>query len=279
MAANRSIVVLGTSSGVGKTLITLALCRWLRWQGVRVAPFKAMSMQPGHAVYQTTSATACVHYHQAYQAVAAGVRPHHDMNPIAVWGHNGVLIAAVRGRKHDTILSMPAQRRTATAREAIKAGYDHLARHHEFVVAEGCGSPVELNIKHRDVTNLWLAQAIDAPCVLVSSAAQTGVFASLLGTLALMTEPERRRVMGFIVNRYAGDPRDFASGIEILQQRARLPCLGIVPHCRDLDLLADTPSDPDQVRTRVHSRRLDTEIEAWAHHVITHLSLDRLGVR
>ncbi|HEU5156501.1 MAG TPA: AAA family ATPase [Streptosporangiaceae bacterium] len=272
---HRGLVVLGTSSGVGKTLITIAVCRRLRDRGVRVTPFKSLSMQPGAALYATPPAGA-IHYHQAYQAVAAGVAPHGDLNPIALWGSVGRVSTSIRGRRMDDWLSQPPEVCTSRGRFEILDAYRQLERTHEVIVAEGCGSPVELNLKDRDVTNLWLADAVDASCVLVCSTFHGGVFASLLGTVGLMTRAERRRVLGFVVNRFDGDRRDFDSAVEILEYRSGLPCLGVVPHFADVPLADPAPADPEQVRQRVGSARLEEQIAAWTAHVSEYAALDRL---
>ncbi|MEV6777396.1 AAA family ATPase [Streptomyces syringium] len=274
------LVVLGTSSEVGKTLVTIAICRWLRDQGVKTTPFKSLSMQPGEALYPTPPDGA-IHYHQAYQAVAAGVRPHGDLNPIALWVTPEGVATSVRGRRSDDWLSQPPRVCTDRGRAEIMGAYRRLSEQYDFVVSEGCGSPVELNLKDRDVTNLWLADAADVPCVLVCSTVHTGVFAALVGTLELMAPAERRRVVGFVVNRFAGDPRAFDSAVTILEQRSHLPCLGVIPHFDRAPLLTSVPTGPGQVLERAHSPELDAEITAWTAHVSAHVALDRLmeGVR
>ncbi|HZB33323.1 MAG TPA: AAA family ATPase [Streptosporangiaceae bacterium] len=272
---HRGLVVLGTSSGVGKTLVTIAVCRWFRDHGVRVAPFKALSMQPGAALHATPPDGA-IHYHQAYQAVAAGVRPHGDLNPIALWGTLGRVATSIRGRRMDDWLSQPPEVCTSRGRLEILEAYRQLVRTHEVIVAEGCGSPVEMNLKDRDVTNLWLADAVDASCILVCSTFHGGVFASLLGTVGLMTRAERRRVLGFVVNRFAGDLRDFDSAVEILERRSGLPCLGVIPHFAKVPLGDPVPVDPGQVRRQVASTELEARIAAWTAHVSEHVALDRL---
>jgi len=277
MGRARNLLVLGTASGVGKTLLTVAICRWLRSRGVDVAPFKALSMQDDGGVYLPASG-GHVHFHQAFQARGAGLEPVGDMNPIAVWRQYGQITTAMRGKVDGQLLAMPTERRTATARAAIMESYLELSKQHEFVVIEGCGSPVELNLMQRDVSNLWLAGAVDAPCLLVGSVLYTGVFAAMVGTLELMTPAERARVIGLVVNRYMGDPRDFAAGAAILEQRCGVPCLGTIPDFPALDRLGETPRNTGEIRRLLDSADLDAEIDRWTEHVAANLDLDRLLV-
>jgi adenosylcobyric acid synthase len=269
------VAVLGTASGVGKTLLTVAICRWLRQRGFDVAPFKAMSMQDGDSFYRTETGSV-VHHHQVYQASGAKLPPEADMNPVAVWQQAGQVRTAVNGRRHEHVLKLAPRRRTAVLREAIMDSYQQLSRRHEFIVIEGCGSPVELNLRRRDVSNLWLANLVEAPCLLVGSVTHTGVFAALIGTLSLMRPSERDRVIGLVVNRYMGDPRGFISGMQILEARSGVPCWGTIPHFAGLRQLKRTPDGPEQTRRLLDAPELDAEIDLWTDHVAKHLSLDRL---
>ncbi|WP_406631366.1 AAA family ATPase [Amycolatopsis sp. WGS_07] len=271
----RNVAVLGTASGVGKTLTTVAICRWLRQRGIDVAPFKAMSMQDGDSFYRTETGSV-IHHHQVYQASGARLSPEATMNPVAVWRHAGQVRTAVNGRRDDRVLGLAPRRRTAFLREAIMDSYRELSRRHEFIVIEGCGSPVELNLRRRDVSNLWLTNLIKAPCLLVGSVTHTGVFAAMIGTLSLMRPFERERVIGLVVNRYMGDPRDFISGMQILESRSGVPCWGTIPDYDGLGQLERTPDDPEQTRKLLETPELDEEIDRWTAHVAKHLSLDRL---
>ncbi|TDB90681.1 hypothetical protein E1264_04190 [Actinomadura sp. KC216] len=270
------LVVLGTSSGVGKTLITMAICRWLRDQGVSVTPFKSLSMEEGPAGYPVPP-DGVIHFHQAYQAIAAGVAPERDMNPIAIWTTPDGVATSVRGqRTSDWLFQEPATLRTSRSRAEVLDAYRGLERRHDAVIAEGCGSPVEMNLKERDVTNLWLAEATDASCILVCTTVLTGVFAALLGTLDLMTPGERRRVVGFVVNRFDGDHGDFDSAVEILETCAGIPCLGVIPHFPDGPLAGPVPTGPEMARRMAHSAELEERISAWTAHVAGHMDFAKM---
>lgn len=274
-ANHRNIAVLGTSSGVGKTLITVALCRWLRSKGISIAPFKAMSMHDSDVFYRAKP-DGMVHYHQVCQAVSAKLSPEPEMNPVAIWVSAGEVQISVCGRRETDLLDRSADQRTASLREAILDSYHDLARRYEFIVVEGCGSPVELNLRHRDVSNMWLVNAIDAPAVLVSSITNTGVFAAFVGTLTLMPSDERRRVIGTLVNRYMGDPRDFDQGLRILEKRTGVACWGTVPEYSGAADLLRPPSDVTEYYNRLRTSHTEAQIDSWAHHVARHATLESI---
>jgi adenosylcobyric acid synthase len=153
------------------------------------------------------------------------------------------------------------------------------------VVIEGCGSPVEMNIRDRDLANLWLAEAADSPCLVVADIERCGVFASLLGTLDLMADKERNRVRGFIVNKFHGSIDDFRDGIEFLEQRAGVPCLGVIPRLIPLRFPAEDSIDLSESRhnaagqeaaLRSVSDVYSTEIDRWTNHVFAYCDAEQL---
>lgn len=223
-----NLMILGTSSGVGKTLVTAAICRWLASNGVAAAPFKAVSMQMGRVSYHPAMGGE-IHLQQLCQARAANAEPSGDMNPIVLRQIGNEVETVILGEYSATISQLSAAARVQFLRTAIVDAYARLSKAYTCIVIEGCGSPVELNLKERDLANLWLAETLDAPCLLVANVENTGVFASLLGTLSLMTERERSRVVGFVVNKFHGSVADFDDGVRILEDKARLPCFGVIP--------------------------------------------------
>lgn len=272
MSNAKRVMVLGTASNVGKSSITLALARWLSRQGARVLPFKSVSM--GQHSYQTASGGE-IHVLQAQQAVAAGIEPGVDMNPVMLKTDTSGALSSIllRGQPQAQIGSDTADTRTKHIRAVIAETYSRLVDNCDFMVLEGCGSPVELNVKERDVANLWVASTFDVPCVLVANIEDVGVFGSLVGTLSLMTEAERARIIGFVINKFHGDPADFADGVRMLEDRTGLPCLGVIPFLPGLEhIAADRPLDGDMAA----SEELRDEIERWTDHVIEHLDTQRL---
>jgi adenosylcobyric acid synthase len=269
-----NIMVLGTSSGVGKTLVTLALCRWLSKHGRRVAPFKPMSMSAGYSSHCVASGGE-IHVHQAHQAVAAGVEPQVDMNPIMLKKQSDELEILVHGLPSAELDEIPIMRRFMPLRTKITESFLRLSEAFDCVVMEGCGSPVELNVKDRDISNFWAAETFNARCVLVTCAENTGVFASILGTLSLLVENERSRVGAFIINKFHGDPAGFAEGIRILEERTGICCAGVIPYFPGLRFIGRDSESTSPEQTTL-TRALDEEIELWTDHVLRHLNTQLL---
>ncbi|AUX21424.1 cobyric acid synthase [Sorangium cellulosum] len=230
-------MVLGTASNVGKSLLVVALGRWLRRRGVDVAPFKAQNIALNSYV---TPDGAEIGWAQAQQAFAAGVTPHADMNPVLLKpGAAASVQVVVRGKVSPELGELPPDRRHSALRPIILESYRRCSTRHDVVLIEGAGSAAEMNIKARDVSNLWVARAVGAPCLLVADIDRGGVFASILGTLSLLTPSERRLIAGFVINKFHGDSRLFADGVRFLEERSGKPCLGVIPHLPDICLKAE----------------------------------------
>lgn len=241
-------MVLGTASHTGKSLTVAALCRILRQDGYHVAPFKAQNMalnsfatREGHEIGRA----------QAVQAQAAGIEPHVDMNPILLKptseaGSQVILNGKVLGNYR----SIDYDRLKRQVSDAVVAAYRRLASRYEIIVLEGAGSPVEMNLKDRDIVNMKMAEIADASCVLVTDIDRGGVFAALVGTYALLEPHERARFSGFIINKFRGDVSLFAHGIDYLEERLSQPCLGVVPYIRDHGI-----DDEDSVSLNQHGMR------------------------
>ena len=221
-------MVLGTASDAGKSLTVGALCRILRQDGFDVAPFKAQNMalnsfatREGHEIGRA----------QAMQAEAARVAPHVDMNPILLKPTSDVgSQVVINGKVLGNYSGVDYYRLKPQLLEAVSSAYRRLAARYEVVVLEGAGSPVEMNLKDRDVVNMKMAEIADASCLLVTDIDRGGVFASLVGTYALLEPQERRRFCGFVINKFRGDVNLFTPGIGYLEQRLSQPCLGVIPY-------------------------------------------------
>jgi len=224
----KALMVLGTASDAGKSLTVAALCRILRQDGFDVAPFKAQNMalnsfatREGHEIGRA----------QAMQAQAAGVEPHVDMNPILLKPTSDVgSQVIINGKVLGNYCGVDYYRRKRQLLGAVTEAYQRLAARHEIVVLEGAGSPVEMNLKDSDVVNLKMAEIADATCLLVTDIDRGGVFASLVGTYALLEPQERARFCGFLINKFRGDIALFASGVDYLEERLSQPCLGVIPY-------------------------------------------------
>src|SRR5882672_1061673 len=224
-------MVLGTASDAGKSLTVGALCRILRQDGFDVAPFKAQNMalnsfatQEGHEIGRA----------QAMQAEAAKVVPHVDMNPILLKPTSDVGSQVIlNGKVFGNYKGVDYYALRPKLLEAVSTAYNRLASRHEIIVLEGAGSPVEMNLKDRDVVNMKMAEIADAACMLVTDIDRGGVFASLVGTYALLEPHERARFGGFLINKFRGDVSLFTPGVDYLQNRLSQPCLGVIPYLRD----------------------------------------------
>src|SRR6266536_1494893 len=227
----RALMVLGTASDAGKSLSVAALCRILRQDGYDVAPFKAQNMalnsfatREGHEIGRA----------QAMQAQAAGIEPHVDMNPILLKPTSDVgSQVVINGKVFGNYRGADYYRLRPHLLDAVSAAYRRLASRYEIIVLEGAGSPVEMNLKDRDVVNMKMAEIADAACVLVADIDRGGVFASLVGTYALLEPHERARFGGFLINKFRGDVSLFTPGVEYLENRLSHPCLGVIPYLRD----------------------------------------------
>jgi len=224
----RSLMVLGTGSHVGKSLLTAALCRIFRQDGWSVAPFKAQNMALNSAA---TPDGLEIGRAQAVQAEAAGVAASADMNPVLLKPERDTACQViVQGRVLGRFEAADYHGgRTLELFPRVLESFERLAASHDLVVLEGAGSPAEFNLRDSDIVNMRMAEAADAACLLVGDIDRGGVFASLLGTLELLDPGERGRIRGFAVNRFRGDPSLLAPALPVFEARVGIPCLGVVP--------------------------------------------------
>ncbi len=224
----RALMVLGTGSDAGKSLTVAALCRILRQDGFDVAPFKAQNMALNSFA---TTAGHEIGRAQAMQAQAAGIEPHVDMNPILLKPTSDIGSQVIlNGKVLGNYQGVDYYGLKDQLLEVVSAAYERLAARHEIVVLEGAGSPVEMNLKDRDVVNLKMAEIANAACMLVADIDRGGVFASLVGTYSLLETAERSRFCGFLINKFRGDLGLFTSGVDYLERKLDQPCLGVVPY-------------------------------------------------
>lgn len=230
----RTLMVQGTASSVGKSLMVAALCRIFRDLGFRVAPFKSQNMALNSAV---TPEGREIGRAQAVQARAARVAPSVHMNPILLKPETDVRAQVVlHGKPIGSMRFGEYHERRPELVAAIEESLAVLRAAHDVVVIEGAGSPAEINLKDRDIVNGFIAELADAPVLLVGDIDRGGVFASLYGTVALLEEAERARIAGFIINKFRGDREILAPAIPMIESRLGLPVLGVVPLIRDLRL-------------------------------------------
>jgi adenosylcobyric acid synthase len=241
--AARVLMIQGTSSSVGKSLLVTALCRLFAQRGVRVAPFKAQNMSNNAAV---CADGAEIGRSQAVQAAAAGVAPTAEMNPILLKPEGGSRTQVIAmGRPRVTVAAREYSRYKDELWPLVTTALDRLRAAYDLVVIEGAGSPVELNLSPRDLANMAVARYAQAPVLLVGDIERGGLFAQLLGTLWLFTPEEQALVQGLVVNKFRGEVAFFHEGIRILEERSALPVLGVMPFVSDMRLPEEDAADLD----------------------------------
>ena len=228
MSRAKSIMIQGTMSGAGKSLLCAALCRIFAQDGWRTAPFKSQNMALNSFV---TLDGLEIGRAQAVQAQAAGVEPDVRMNPVLLKpcsdvGSQVIVLGEVRGQ-------MPAKEYFRYKRQLfpeILAAYDSLAEENDVIVIEGAGSPAEINLRADDIVNMGLAQRVDAPVLLAGDIDRGGVFAQLYGTVALLQKEEQDRIAGLVINKFRGDIEILRPGLAMLEEKTGKPVLGVVPY-------------------------------------------------
>lgn len=250
-AAN--IMIQGTMSGAGKSLLCAALCRIFTQDGYRVAPFKSQNMALNSYV---TKAGLEMGRAQVLQAQAAGKEPDVRMNPILLkpssdTGSQVIVNGQVWGQ-------MPAAEyfeRKSSLIPAVLAAYEGLAAENDILVIEGAGSPAEINLKANDIVNMGLAALVDAPVLLAGDIDRGGVFAQLYGTVALLEPEEQRRIKGLLINKFRGDPALLRPGLAMLEEKTQISVLGVVPYLHvDLD-------DEDSLSPRMEQKETSKPID------------------
>ncbi len=249
----RCIMVQGTGSSVGKSLMVTALCRIFREDGFRAAPFKPQNMSLNSFV---TDDGLEVSRAQAVQAEAAGVELTADMNPILLkpLRDRGSQVI-VQGRVYGLMDARRFQTFKKVAKGFVLESFRRLAEEYEIIVIEGAGSPAEINLRENDIANMGTAHMTGSPVVLVGDIERGGVFASLVGTLELLPAEDREKIKGFIINRFRGDAGLLAPGLEFLEKRTGLPIIGVVPFIEGLCL-----QEEDSVNIK-EIRRPDSTVE------------------
>lgn len=224
----RRIMIQGTMSSVGKSLLTAGLCRIFKQDGLRVAPFKSQNMALNSFV---TAQGLEMGRAQVMQCQAAGIEPDVRMNPILLKPTDEIGSQVIVNG--EVIGNMSAKAYFAYKKQLVPVileAFHALEQQYDIIVIEGAGSPAEINLKNEDIVNMGLAQLINAPVLLAGDIDRGGVFAALYGTVMLLPEEERRRIKGFLINKFRGDKNLLAPGPEMLTQRTQIPVLGVIPH-------------------------------------------------
>jgi len=232
-----TLMIQGTTSDAGKSTVVAALCRALARRGVSVAPFKPQNMALNSAV---TEDGGEIGRSTALQAQACYLASHSDMNPVLLKPETdrGAQVI-LRGKVHGHMDALDYHAYKRTAKESVMAAWQALENRFDVIIAEGAGSPAEINLREGDIANMGFAEAADCPVILVGDIDRGGVFAQLVGTLALLSESEQARTKGFIINRFRGDIALLKPGLEWLEERTGKPVFGTLPYLQGLVLDAE----------------------------------------
>lgn len=234
MAKAKNLMILGTGSDVGKSVLVAGLCRILKQDGYRVVPFKAQNMALNSFI---TPEGGEMGRAQVVQAEAAGLEPHIDMNPILLKPTSNVGSQVIlQGKVLGNFTAEEYYRKKPALVAQVMESYSRLQDKYEVLIMEGAGSAAEINLKDKDLVNFSMAERVRAPVLLVADIDRGGVFASIVGHMELFTPLERELVKGFIINKFRGDPSLLRSGLEFIEVRTERPVLGLVHYFNDIHI-------------------------------------------
>jgi adenosylcobyric acid synthase len=259
----KTIMVQGTASSVGKSIICAALCRIFKQDGYRVAPFKAQNMALNSFV---TPEGGEIGRAQAVQAEAAGIPPTVDMNPVLLkpTSNSGCQVV-VLGKVARNINAYDYGDYSSSLLETVTASLERLRTEYDIVVIEGAGSPAETNLKDREIVNMRIAKVSGSPVLLVGDIDKGGVFASLVGTLALLDDDERRYVKGFIINKFRGEVALLKPAVAHLEKRTGVPVLGVIPWFKDIRIAQEDSVYLDERKETKNDGNLDITVIRLPH--------------
>ena len=244
IVAAKTIMVQGTGSHVGKSILVTALCRLFAREGYKVCPFKAQNMALNSCVVQGGGE---IGWAQFAQAEAAGIEPTVDMNPVLLkpTGECGSQVI-LHGKPIGNMSAREYYKYREGALDAVKESFGRLASEYEVIVIEGAGSPAEINLKSNDIVNMKVAELANAPVLLISDIDRGGVFAWLVGTMELLTEEEKDRVKGVVINKFRGDMSLLKDGLYLLEDRIKRPVIGVIPYFKDIKIMDEDSVSLDE---------------------------------
>ncbi len=266
-----ALMVQGTTSDAGKSVLVAGLCRALARRGLRVAPFKPQNMSLNSAV---TAQGGEIGRAQALQAQAACTAAHTDMNPVLLKPTSDKVAQVVlNGKPLEDMDAVGYHHYKTLAMETVMAAWQRLQQRYDYLLVEGAGSPAEINLRDRDIANMGFAEKADVPVIIVADIDRGGVFAHLVGTLELLSASEQARVSGFVINRFRGDIALLEPGLDWLEKRTGKPVLGVLPYLHNLQLDAEDAIDTAQVAK--DTRRLQIVVPALPR-ISNHTDFDAL---
>jgi len=253
----QTLMVQGTTSDAGKSTVVAGLCRIAKRRGISVAPFKPQNMALNSAV---TADGGEIGRAQAVQAMACGLQPVVDMNPVLLKPNTDVgAQVIVHGKAIGNMDAVHYHEYKRVVRGAVLESYHRLSEQYDLIIVEGAGSPAEINLRENDIANMGFAEAVDCPVLLVADIDRGGVFAHLVGTLALLSESEQARTIGTLINRFRGDVSILQPGIDWLEERLGKPNVGVIPYLMDLHLESEDSLSMGNSNT-VEGERLEVAV-------------------
>jgi adenosylcobyric acid synthase len=234
---NKTLMIQGTTSDAGKSTLVTGLCRLFARQGIKVAPFKPQNMALNSAV---TADGGEIGRAQAVQAKAAFLPAEVDFNPVLLKPNSDTgAQVIIHGKAISAMEAAQYQDYKAVAMNAVLQSHQRLCDKYQLIVVEGAGSPAEINLRAGDIANMGFAEAVDCPVIIIADIDKGGVFAHLVGTLALLSESEQARVIGFVINRFRGDLELLKPGLTWLEQKTNKPVLGVLPYLHNLAIASE----------------------------------------
>jgi len=267
-----NIMIQGTTSSAGKSLMCTGLCKIFKEEGYKVYPFKSQNMS---SKYYTTSEGYKISTAQTLQAIAAGLKPHPNMNPILLIpkSDKGSMVV-IKGEDKEEMEAIEYFKFKNSLKPMILEIYKEIEKENDIVVIEGAGSPAEINLKQNDIVNMGMAEMADAPVLLVADIDRGGVFASLYGTVMLLEEHEKKRIKGLIINKFRGDKTLLDPGIKMIEELLNIPVVGTIPFVH-LELVdEDSLVDYDKACNTIQQTEEDMERELNKLSTILRKSMD-----
>ena len=259
----KALMVQGTGSHVGKSLLVTGLCRIFSQQGYRVAPFKAQNMALNSFVTEEGGEMGRA---QVVQAEAARIKPTFDMNPVLIKPQTDIgAQVIIQGKVIGNFSAVEYHNYKKEALNAVRESYRRLKGSYDLIVIEGAGSPAEINLKKNDIVNMRIAQLANAPVIIVSDIDRGGVFASLVGTMELLTKRERERVKGFVINKFRGDISLLMPGIKTIERRTGVKVLGVIPYFKDIYIPEEDSVSLEKKDTGASNNGLDVGVIKLPH--------------
>jgi len=265
-------MIQGTTSDAGKSTLVAGLCRLLKNRGEKVVPFKPQNMALNSAV---TVDGGEIGRAQAVQALAAGLEPHTDMNPILLKPNSDTgAQVIVHGHALKNLSAVDYHDYKITAMTAVLESYNRLKQQYDWIIVEGAGSPAEINLRDRDIANMGFAEEVDCDVIIVADIDRGGVFAHLVGTLDLLSKTEQQRTLGFIINRFRGDISLLQSGLDWLEEKTHKKVFGVLPYLHGFHLEAEDSVNINQIIDE-SQQQINIVVPVFPH-ISNHTDLDAL---